>query len=101
MTDKVDFKKDIGAYRAKPGRFEIVDVPDLQYLMADGHGDPNTSHDFTSAVEALFPVAYRLKFASKTLGRDHVVMPLEGLWWADDMRPSPRRGTSPAGTGPS
>lgn len=32
MTDKVDFKKEIPAYRAKPGRFEFVDVPDLQYL---------------------------------------------------------------------
>jgi hypothetical protein len=86
MTDKVDFKRHIGAYRARQGRFEIVDVPDLQYLMIDGHGDPNTGPAFTDAAQALYPLAYRLKFASKrTLGRDYVVMPLEGLWWADDM----------------
>lgn len=85
MTAKIDFKREIAAYRAPAGRFEIVDVPDLQYLMADGHGDPNTSPDFAAAVEALYPVAYRLKFAGKDLGRDYVVMPLEGLWWADDM----------------
>ncbi|MEO3811187.1 GyrI-like domain-containing protein [Sphaerisporangium sp. B11E5] len=86
MTDKVDFKRDLDAYRARQGRFQIVDVPDLQYLMVDGQGDPNTSPVFTDAVEALYPLAYRLKFASKrTLGRDYVVMPLEGLWWADDM----------------
>jgi hypothetical protein len=31
-------------------------------------------------------VAYKMKFASKrNLGRDYAVMPLEGLWWADDM----------------
>ena len=31
-------------------------------------------------------MAYALKFASKReLGRDYVVPPLEGLWWADDM----------------
>ncbi|MBL7261564.1 GyrI-like domain-containing protein [Paractinoplanes lichenicola] len=81
---KVDFKKTIAAYRARRA-FEIVDVPELQYLMVDGHGDPNTSV-FTDAVEALYPIAYKLKFASKkSLGRDYVVMPLEGLWWADDM----------------
>jgi hypothetical protein len=86
MTDKIDFKREIEAYRARRGRLEIVDVPDLQYLMIDGHGDPNTSPAFADATAALYPLAYRLKFASKrTLGRDYVVMPLEGLWWADDM----------------
>jgi hypothetical protein len=60
-------------------------VPDLQYLMIDGHGDPNTPV-YEDAVSALYPVAYKLKFASKKiLDRDYVVMPLEGLWWADDM----------------
>lgn len=86
MTEKTDFKKDLDAYHATPGEFRIVDVPDLHYLMIDGHGDPNTSPTFTHAVEALYPVAYTLKFASKReLGRDYVVMPLEGLWWAEDM----------------
>ncbi len=83
---KTDFKKTLDTYRAPRGRFQIVDVPDLRYLMTDGHGDPNTSPAFTTAVEALYPVAYRLKFASKReLGRDYVVPPLEGLWWAADM----------------
>lgn len=86
MTDKIDFKKSLDAYQAKRDRFRIVEVPDLQYLMIDGHGDPNTSSAFTEAVEALYPVAYKLKFAGKNdLGRDYVVMPLEGLWWAEDM----------------
>lgn len=86
MSEKTDFKKSLDAYQAKAGRFRIVDVPDLQYLMVDGHGDPNTSPVFTEAVEALYPVAYTLKFASKReLGRDYVVMPLEGQWWAEDM----------------
>ncbi|MGM7678106.1 GyrI-like domain-containing protein [Microbacterium sp. A94] len=85
MNAKVDFKKQIGAYSARRGRFDIVEVPSLRYLMIDGHGDPNTSPEFASAVEALFPIAYTLKFTSKnTLGRDYTVMPLEGLWWADD-----------------
>jgi hypothetical protein len=83
---KTDFKKTLDAYRAKRGEFRIVDLPDMRYLMIDGHGDPNTSPAFTGAVEALYPLAYTLKFASKKgLGRDYVVPPLEGLWWADDM----------------
>ena len=86
MTDKTDFKKDLDAYRATLREFRIVDVPDLRYLMIDGYGDPNTSPAFTHAVEALYPLAYKLKFASRReLGRDYVVMPLEGLWWAEDM----------------
>jgi hypothetical protein len=85
MADKVDFKKEIDAYRVRRGDFQLVDVPDLQYLMIDGHGDPNTAA-FGDATAALYPLAYKLKFASKqNLGRDYVVMPLEGLWWADDM----------------
>ncbi|MEV6598641.1 GyrI-like domain-containing protein [Actinoplanes sp. NPDC051346] len=87
QTDaKTDFKKTLDAYQAQRGRFRIFDVPDMRYLMVDGHGDPNTSPAYTEAVEALYPVAYKLKFASKRdLGRDYVVPPLEGLWWAEDM----------------
>lgn len=83
---KIDHKKIIDAYKAKQDTFRIVEVHKLQYLMIDGHGDPNTSPEFRSAVEALFPIAYKIKFASKQdLGKDYAVMPLEGLWWADDM----------------
>ena len=86
MPDKQDFKKSLPHYQARKGRFDIVDVPTTTYLMIDGHGDPNTSPDFTSALEALYPVAYKLKFASRSEhGRDYVVMPLEGLWWAENM----------------
>ena len=86
MTDKLDFKRTLAGYRAPRERFEIVDLPDQQYLMVDGHGDPNTSPAYADALAALYPVAYKLKFASKReLGRDYVVPPLEGLWWAEDM----------------
>ncbi|KAB1147837.1 hypothetical protein F6X68_18705 [Micromonospora sp. AMSO12t] len=86
MTDKTDFKKTLDAYQAGRGQFRIVDVPDTRYLMVDGHGDPNGAPAFTGAIEALYPVAYKLKFASRRdLGRDYVVPPLEGLWWAEDM----------------
>lgn len=86
MNDKIDFKKSLDAYQAKRDRFRVVDVPETQYLMIDGHGDPNISPAYADALRALYPVAYKLKFASKRdLGRDYVVMPLEGLWWAEDL----------------
>src|SRR5699024_9309014 len=73
------------SYRARRGEFRVLDLSRRRYLTIDGHGDPNTA-TFTTAVESLYPVAYTLKFASKNeLGRDYVVPPLEGLWWAEDM----------------
>lgn len=86
MNDKVDLKKSLPAYRARRGRFDVVTVPPQTYLAVDGQGDPNTSTAYADALGALYPAAYRLKFASKReLDRDYVVPPLEGLWWADDM----------------
>lgn len=83
--DKVDLKKALDSYQGRRGEFRVLDVPPHDYLMVDGQGDPNTSAAFAQAIEALYPVAYKLKFGS-TLehGRDYVVPPLEGLWWADD-----------------
>lgn len=81
---KIDLKRELDAYRAKAGEVRFVDVPPLSYLAIDGHGDPN-GPAFAEAVAALYPLAYAVKMASKReLGRDFVVMPLEGLWWADD-----------------
>ncbi|GAA3657368.1 GyrI-like domain-containing protein [Microbacterium marinilacus] len=86
MPDKTDLKKTLDAYRARRDEIRVLDVPAQRYLMLDGHGDPNTSPAFSEAIRSLYPVAYRLKFASRRdLGRDYVVPPLEGLWSADDM----------------
>lgn len=86
-VDKYDVKrarKEL--YSAPSTDFAVVDVPELWYLAVDGHGDPNTAPAYTEAIEALYSVAYTLKFASKkTLERDFVVGPLEGLWRAADM----------------
>lgn len=83
---KSDLKKELGLYAPRRGRFELVTVPPLRYLMIDGHGDPNTSEQYRDALQTMFPLAYALKFLSKReLDRDYTVMPLEALWWAEDM----------------
>lgn len=86
MSEKIDFKKTLDSYQANSAEFRLIEVPELRYLCVDGSGDPNTDPRYSAALEALYPVAYALKFASKReLGRDYVVPPLEGLWWAEDM----------------
>jgi hypothetical protein len=84
---KIDFKENLKhLYNPSGKKFEVVDVPPLQFLMVDGHGDPNTAPEYQEAVEVLYGVSYKLKFMSKRqLDKDYVVPPLEGLWWAENM----------------
>lgn len=85
---KIDLKKEL-KHLYQPSAREVVqvDVPTMNYLMVDGEGDPNTSQRFSETVEALYAVSYTVKFTVKKsdLATDYGVMPLEGLWWADDM----------------
>ena len=87
-VQKIDLKKEL-KHLYQPSAKEVaqVDVPTLQFLMIDGEGDPNTSQQYAQAVEALFTVSYTVKFKVKKgdTAANYAVMPLEGLWWADDM----------------
>lgn len=93
IMDKYDIKAVHKAlYSPSAKEFHVVDVPELQYIAIDGHGDPNTSPAYTDAIESLYTLAYAVKFASKkTLGRDFTVGPLEGLWRSTDMASFSRR----------
>ncbi len=86
---KIDLKKDFKhLYSASTKEPALVDVPPANFLMIDGKGDPNQAPEFREAVEALYGVAYTLKFMLKKrgIGLEYAVMPLEGLWWLEDMR---------------
>jgi len=84
---KIDLKKELKhLYNPSAKEVTIVEVPKMNFLMIDGSGDPNTSQEYKDAVEALFSLSYALKFMTKkTEAVDYAVMPLEGLWWVDDM----------------
>lgn len=85
---KLDLKKELKhLYGVSRKEAVEVDVPALNYLMVDGEGDPNSSKEYTHAIEALFSVSYTAKFMLKKgpESLDYTVMPLEGLWWADDL----------------
>lgn len=75
-----------GLYQPSANAVSEVEVPAFTFLMADGQGDPNHSAAYAEAVEALFSVSYTAKFMLKKgpQALDYAVMPLEGLWWADD-----------------
>jgi hypothetical protein len=84
----IDLKKELKhLYNSSSKEVTEVDVPAMNFLMVDGEGDPNTSQAYVEAIEVLFAVSYTVKFMVKKgeLAIDYGVMPLEGLWWADDM----------------
>ena len=83
---KIDLKKQFKELYNASAKMEIVEVPEMNFLMIDGAGDPNTSESFRQCIEALYSVSYTAKFMMKRepSGVDYTVMPLEGLWWMDD-----------------
>ena len=85
---KIDYKKESKhLYQASQRLATIIDVPSMHFLMIDGKGDPNTSQSFSEAVACLYAISYSIKFSVKRggYGIDYPVLPLEALWWADDM----------------
>ncbi len=86
---KINLKKELAEfYNPSKTKVSLVDVPSMNFLMIDGKGDPNTSPAYVEAIEALYAVSYTLKFTIKKgeMAIDYGVMPLEGLWWVEDMR---------------
>ena len=49
---KIDFKRLLHDHYSAARKPALVDVPELSFLMIDGHGDPNTSPEYREAVEA-------------------------------------------------
>ena len=83
----IDLKRELHTLYRAGDEPAFVTVPDLPFLMIDGHGDPNSDPAYADALQALYSVAYTLRFALKRRpdGVDATVMPLEGLWWVPDM----------------
>jgi hypothetical protein len=87
LSTKVDLKKELKhLYNPSAKEVSTVDVPAMNFLMVDGEGAPS-SPQYMQSIEALFTVSYTLKFmVKKGSGVDYAVMPLEGLWWMDNMK---------------
>ncbi|MEC7764568.1 MAG: GyrI-like domain-containing protein [Pseudomonadota bacterium] len=84
MTGKLDLKKtDKAYYGGEAGAWHRVTLPPLRYLALEGHGAPEAPA-YSEALGALYPLAYKIKFAAKAEGRDFTVPPQSTQWWADD-----------------
>jgi len=88
MKGKIDFKKEYKyLFSASAREAQRVEVPAFKYLMIDGRGDPNQVPEFAEKIQALYGLAYTVKFMLKQ-GRpavDFAVAPLSGLWCAEDV----------------
>jgi hypothetical protein len=88
----LDLKKQYKSlYQPSARAPELVDVPALKFVMIDGSiekgSEPGTSPLFAENMQALYGMAYTLKFTFKKRAADPVdypVMAMEGLWWVED-----------------
>ncbi|HHT04753.1 MAG TPA: transcriptional regulator [Hydrogenispora sp.] len=90
MSEKVfDYKKEYKDLYMPKDKPVLIEVPPMNFLMADGSGDPNNNPEFQQATELLYGLSYTIKM-SKKKGKEpdgyfeYVVPPLEGLWWIDE-----------------
>lgn len=83
---QIDFKKmekDLYQPKTTPS---IIEVGEMIFIAVDGRGDPNTSAEYTAAIEALYGLSYAIKMGNKSI-MEYVVPPLEGFWnVADDFK---------------
>jgi len=85
--EKIDYKKQLKhLYKPSAKKVDSITIPKMNYLMVDGEGKPG-NQSFQEAVEVLYGLSYTLKFMIKKGPSqiDYGVLPLEGLWWTDDM----------------
>jgi hypothetical protein len=82
---KQDLTKTFKKYYSATNEPELIELGSVHYISVTGKGDPS-GEAFAGHIQALYPVAYQLKFAAKAKGNDFVVPKLEGLWWYDEQQ---------------
>lgn len=89
MSEKsLDFKKEFKDLYMPPAKPVLITVPPMNFIMADGTGDPNGNPAFQEAVELLYGLSFTIKMSKMKNKQpegyfEYVVPPLEGLWWID------------------
>ena len=78
----------------------VVDVPEMQFFMVDGTGNPNAPDgEYSHALELLYTLSYAVRMGGKKGAfpapdyLEYVVLPLEGLWWNSGQNPSADKNT--------
>lgn len=83
--EKLDLTKKYKTYFNASTKPEILEIEPVQFISIVGKGDPSDKQ-FVDKIEALYSIAYTLKFAYKAKDKDFVVSKLEGLWWFDKKK---------------
>lgn len=89
MTNqKLDYKKEYKDLYLPKRKPELIDVPNINFIMVDGKGAPG-GEVYQNAIAVLYGISFTIKMSK--LGKnpikgyfDYVTPPLEGLWWWDD-----------------
>jgi hypothetical protein len=80
VADKLDlYKKHKNEYLAS-AMPSLVRVGPATYLAYDGTGKSGATPEFANGVGAMYNVAFTVKMAYKSAGRDYAVTKLEALW---------------------
>ena len=79
-SEKLDLYKVLKEDYVKPKKPVIVKTTPGKYLVITGRGEPG-GETFRAKLEALYGIAYTIKWTKKLEGRDYKVCGLEGLWW--------------------
>lgn len=83
----LDYKKEEKSLYLPSGSPGLVEVPEMNFFMVDGRGDPNEPEgEYQQAIELLYALSYAVRMGGKKGTfpipdyREYVVPPLEGLW---------------------
>lgn len=79
MSRKIDLRKQLKHLYSSSRKPNIVEVPNAKFLTITGRDEPG-GEAYQAVLNALYSVAYTVKFKAKAAGNDFVVMNLEGLW---------------------
>lgn len=82
LTQKLDLQKADKLYYSASKKPTIVDLDIYFFLTLEGQCAPEDPF-FLESIEALYKVAYSIKFMMKEDDLDFVVPKLEGYWWVD------------------
>jgi len=77
---KIDLQKTDSQYYKASQSPEILETEKYYYLTIEGQGDPN-GQAFEDATEAIYSIAYGIKFICKGEDNDFSVPKMECEWW--------------------
>ena len=83
--NKIDLIKEYRSYFTAKAKPELVTIEEAHFIAIKGKGDPEAPA-FAHNIEALYSIAYTIKFMYKAQNNDFIVSKLEAQWWYDENK---------------